>query len=102
MAMLQIELPDDILFLPSQTEETLRMLAREALLVRLYDQGIVTSGWAAQALGISRREFLDVLGRYSVSEFDEPMNVSAEALHASCSCYLQYKPADQVGWCRSA
>jgi len=82
MATIQIELPDEILNLPDQSEETLRMLAREALLVRLYDQGIVTTGWAAQALGISRREFLDVLGRYGVSEFDEQMHVGAEAEHA--------------------
>lgn len=36
------------------------------------------SGWAAQALDSSRREFLDVLGRYGVSECDEHMDVSVE------------------------
>ena len=59
MTSVQLELPNDILDLPDQTEASLRALAREALIVRLYDQGVVTSGWAAQALGMVRREFLD-------------------------------------------
>ena len=76
-----LDLPDDILALPNQTSESLRALARESLIVRLYDQGVITSGWAAQTLGLSRREFLDLLCAYRVSEFDESMDVAAEARH---------------------
>lgn len=81
MTIIHLDVPDDLLDLPNQTPERLRALAREALLVRLYDQGVITSGWAAQALGLSRREFLDLLGTYRVSEFDEQMDVAAEARH---------------------
>lgn len=81
MTTVHLDLPNDILDLPNQTRESLRALAREALLVRLYDQGVITSGWAAQALGLSRREFLDLLGTYRVSEFDDQMDVAAEAGH---------------------
>jgi predicted HTH domain antitoxin len=42
----------------------------------------ISSGRAAELLSISRREFLDLLGRYGVSEFDETMDVAAEAGHA--------------------
>jgi predicted HTH domain antitoxin len=81
MAVLHINLPDELLTLSDQTEETLQDLAREALLVRLYDQSKITSSWAAQTLGISRREFLDLLGQYEIPEFDEDMDVASEAKH---------------------
>ncbi len=79
MTTVQFDVPNDLFELPNQTTESLRMLAREALLVRLYDQGVISSGWAAQTLGLSRRAFLDLLGTYRVSEFDEQMDVVDEA-----------------------
>ncbi len=69
-------------------------LARESLLVGLYDLGKISSGRAAEVLGISRREFLDLLGHYRVSEFDEEMDVEQERHHAAAARYLQYQPAD--------
>ena len=79
MAKLPIDYPDDLLALPDQTPESLELLAREALLVRLYSLGQLGSGRAAEILGASRREFLDVLSHYGVSIFDEPIDVRAEA-----------------------
>lgn len=81
MTSVQLDLPHDILTLPNQTAASLQSLAREALIVRLYDQGAVTSSWAAQALGLSRRELLALLGTYRVSEFDDHLDVAAEAQH---------------------
>ncbi len=52
---------------------------REALVVRLYDLGKLSSGQAARLLGLTRWEFLDLLGRYNVSLFDDTANVAAEA-----------------------
>ena len=72
-----VELPDEVV--NSVGEEELEHLAREALLVKLYDLGRVSSGLAAQALGVSRRQFLDTLGRYSVTTFDEPADLEREA-----------------------
>jgi len=77
MRNVQIELPEDVL--AAVGEDQVRTLAREALLVRLYDLGEISTGKAAEVLGISRREFLDLLGRYGVSEFDDTMNVAEEA-----------------------
>ncbi len=81
MTTIEIQLPDDVLTLSPHTPETLQLLAREALLVRLYEQGLVTTGWAAQALGISRRAFLQLLGQYGVSEYDDAVDVASEAAH---------------------
>jgi len=82
MTILQIEYPAELLEQDGQSKAALEALAREALLVRLYDQGKVSSGKAAEILGISRRAFLDLLGQYNVSYFDEAMDVAAEAAHA--------------------
>ena len=60
-------------------EPALQTLVREALMVRLYDLGRLSSGRAAQALGLPRRRFLEVLGRYGVSPFDDASEVEAEA-----------------------
>lgn len=70
--MLHVPIPTDLV-----NEETpkpaLEALAREALLVRLYDQGRIGSGKAAKVMGISRREFLLLLDQYGVSWFDDNM-----------------------------
>jgi predicted HTH domain antitoxin len=75
--VLQVEYPEEVL--GSVGEDELASLAQEALLVRLYDLGKISSGLAAQSLGVSRRAFLDILGRYGVSSFDEEADLGAEA-----------------------
>ncbi|HET7768872.1 MAG TPA: UPF0175 family protein [Chloroflexota bacterium] len=77
MKVLQVEDPEEVL--DSVGEVELATLAQEALLVRLYTLGKVSSGLAAQSLGISRRRFLDILGQYAVSSFDDEVDVAAEA-----------------------
>jgi predicted HTH domain antitoxin len=79
MQRLEIECPDELLTEPGQTQAALAKLAQEAFLVRLYHLGEISSGRAAQILTLSRREFLDVLGRYGVSVFDEEVDLEAEA-----------------------
>lgn len=78
MTVLQIEYPAELLDQLGQTKETMEALAREALLVRLYDLAMISSGKAAELLGISRRKFLDMLGRYGVSEFDDAIDLETE------------------------
>jgi predicted HTH domain antitoxin len=73
---LSVELPD---VLGDKNAQELAALAREALVVRLYALGDLSSGEGAEALGISRREFLDLLGRYNVSIFDDTMDIHKEA-----------------------
>lgn len=69
---IEIEYPDDVL--ASTDEEHVRRLAREAFYARLYAEGLMSSGRAAQLLGITRWDFLDLLGRYGVSYFDEAID----------------------------
>jgi predicted HTH domain antitoxin len=77
---LQRLFPENIRLLASkQSKETLETLAREALMVRLYDLGYLSSGQAARLLGISRWDFLDLLGHYHVSWFDDSADVAEES-----------------------
>jgi predicted HTH domain antitoxin len=61
-------------------------LARELLLaalVKWYEQGRVSGGWAAQAAGVSRAEFLRILGEYGVPAIQTtPDELVGEVLNA--------------------
>lgn len=72
MRVLEIEYPDDLL--SGIDEPHLQTLAREALYAKLYEQGLISSGRAAQLLSMTRWDFLDLLGRYGVSYFDEAID----------------------------
>ena len=76
MLTLHIQLPDGAIARdPAEPE----VLAHEALVVRLYDLGELSSGEAADLLRLSRREFLDLVGRYGVSIVDDTQDVAREA-----------------------
>jgi predicted HTH domain antitoxin len=77
MKALPIDLPDDLL--AAIGEERARSLAREAIVVKLYELGEISTGRAAELLALSRREMLDLLGRHGVSEFDDATDIGAEA-----------------------
>lgn len=61
MKTLTIELPD----------ETDEGEAKMTLASALFDKGILSSGKAAKFVGISKREFLETVGKYDVSIFGE-------------------------------
>ena len=65
---ISLDFPDA---LAEKDGEELADLAREALVVRLYALGELTSGEGAELLGLARRDFLDLQGKYNVSLFDE-------------------------------
>jgi predicted HTH domain antitoxin len=73
MSHIQLELPDDLI------DRDMVRLAREALLVRLYALGRISSGRCAELLKVPRRQFLDLAGEYEVSVFAEPEDLGAEA-----------------------
>ena len=77
---IEIEYPAEIL--ADMTKEQLQRLAREAFYVRLYQEGKISSGRAATLLGMTRSDFLDVLGRYNVSYFDEQTDLSEDVRNA--------------------
>lgn len=46
--------------------------------MKLYEQGALSSGRAAALLSITRWDFLDLLGRYGVSYFDDDIDFDEE------------------------
>ena len=58
---LQLNFPNTI----EQSDEELRLL----IAAKLYENGTLTSGQAAELAGLSKREFIEVLGNYNVSVF---------------------------------
>lgn len=61
MKTLTLQLPDSV------DEKAVRM----QLAAYLYDKGIMSSGQAADLVGISKREFIETVGQYGVSVFGE-------------------------------
>lgn len=67
--MINIEYPESL-------ANTLRLSGKDfeseikiSSMVKLYELGRISSGIAAQVLGLSRVDFLDLLARYNVSVF---------------------------------
>lgn len=61
MKTLTLQIPDTV------DEKDVKM----QLAAHLYDKGIMSSGQAADLVGISKREFIETVGQYGVSIFGE-------------------------------
>jgi predicted HTH domain antitoxin len=68
---LKLQVPER---LTGKNRQQLEALAFEALVVRLYALGELSSGEGATLLDLTRREFLDLLGQYNVSLFDDEID----------------------------
>ena len=60
-ATVELKLPEGVKI----TEDEIRMI----IAARLFDLGELSSGQAAKMVGMSRREFLESVGKYGVSIF---------------------------------
>lgn len=60
-AMIEIKLPDSV----NLTDFDMKM----NLAAKLYQDGILSGGQAADLAGISKRTFIELLGKYGVSVF---------------------------------
>jgi predicted HTH domain antitoxin len=67
MSTVQIEIPEEVLISLKETPETISRELRILAAVKLFELGKLSSGRAAQLAGMSRVEFLILLGRYKVS-----------------------------------
>ncbi len=76
----QVPYPADLL--GEMWADEVNRLAREALYVRLYQLGRLSSGEAGQLLGMTRSDFLDLLGAYGVSYFDDTTDLAEDLRHA--------------------
>lgn len=64
MKTLTIQIPDTV------DEKDVKM----QLAAHLFEKGIVSSGQAADLVGISKREFIETVGKYGVSIFGESID----------------------------
>lgn len=66
MRTIQINIPDDI---DLKDHDFLMIVA-----AKLYEDSKLTSGQAAQLAGLSKRTFIELLGRYGVSVFSNSIS----------------------------
>jgi predicted HTH domain antitoxin len=69
MSIVSLEIPEEILISLKETPESLTREIQILAAVKLFELGKLSSGRAAQLAGMSRVEFLTILGRYQVSPF---------------------------------
>lgn len=55
----------------SVPEETNEIEVKKAVAAMLFSRGLLSSGQAAEYSGITKREFLETVGKYGVSVFGE-------------------------------
>ena len=71
MQALRIDLDDDVLLGLQRTPEELAGELRLAAAVKWYEMGTVSQEKGAQIAGLSRSAFIEALGRFGVSPFQE-------------------------------
>jgi predicted HTH domain antitoxin len=73
MRTIQLTIPDEI----ELKEFDFTMIVA----TKLYEDGLLSAGQAAQMTGLSKRAFIEILGKYGVSSFSQ----SIEDLHLDIS-----------------
>lgn len=66
MRTIQINIPDDV----DLKDSDFSMIIAS----KLYEDGILSSGQAAELAGVSKRTFIELLGHYNVSVFTKSLN----------------------------
>jgi len=80
MKTLIVSLPDSV----DVDEREIQML----LAVKLYEQGKLSLGQAAEFVGLRKRAFAEILGRYQVSVLNYPAtDLSKELIHGQRLCF---------------
>ncbi|MGK7904531.1 MAG: UPF0175 family protein [Hormoscilla sp.] len=69
MTTIKLEVPEEVLIGLKETPETIAKQLKLLAAVKLFELGKLSSGRGAQLAGISRVEFLMLLGNYQVSPF---------------------------------
>ena len=71
-----------VLDVPESTEMNVQQI-RIFVAAKLYEAGRLNSGLAAEMAGVTRREFLEQIGEYGVSIFDQTIDeVLSDMNHA--------------------
>ncbi|MFB2835567.1 UPF0175 family protein [Floridanema evergladense] len=69
MTTVQLQIPEEVLISLKETPETIARELQILAAVKLFELGKLSSGRAAQLAGMSRVQFLLLLGKYQVSPF---------------------------------
>ena len=70
MSTVKLELEDDLLALLQKTNESLEKAARELIVLELYRRGVLSSGKAAEYIGMSRFAFIQHASDLGIAYFD--------------------------------
>lgn len=70
MSVVQLDLEEDLVALLHQLNQSVQSAARELMVLELYRRGTVSSGKAAQLLGLSRWEFIHRASGLGIPYFD--------------------------------
>lgn len=70
MNTINLTLEDDLTALLLATNQPLQQAAREFIILELYRRGTLSSGKAAELLGMSRWEFVRYASRLGIAFFD--------------------------------
>lgn len=69
MTSVTLELEDELLELLRQLNQPLPLVAREILVLELYRRSIISSGKAAELLGVSRQELIQRASELGIPYF---------------------------------
>ncbi len=70
MSAVSIQVEEDLAALLSSSNQSLEQAARELIVLELFRRGTVSSGKAADLLGMSRFEFIRHASRLGIAFFD--------------------------------
>jgi predicted HTH domain antitoxin len=82
--LINITFPDSLANSMKLTNSDFEREIKISSMVKLYELGKVSSGIAATALGLSRIDFLDIIGKYKVSflDFSDLKELNSDIINA--------------------
>ena len=89
MHSVAVLLPEEIVRVLGPTPDAAAACLKELAVVELFRRAEVSSGYAAEVLGIGRWDFIQLLGRYEVSYFDQSEEELAQELEVAESNWVR-------------